>query len=354
MNEQELISKIQLLKEIKPSEDWVLSCRAKLAFRLEMDRKKSLLNKDVFVLRELFAFWGKSEAQLSFNWAHSMAVAVMVVLGGGILTTWAAGQSLPGSPLYPVKLTIERARVSASFSDESRLKLQAELADARLQELTDVVKSNDSDDQKVAKMSQVAKSIQDQLSTVNKQSPKAGAKIEPQKVLAAAKMVSDKASEAGKTLAAAKESISGDIKPDLSAKLADATQAVEEAGITALETMVANQDASNVKNEDIAIKLSEAIKKIEESIQAKEQKITQTNSLVDKSPIRAVLINQFEQSLDLLDKARGNLFRNDFKGSLDMLKAAMAIDDGTNKMTQDTVKPEVKGAASSTVMDLAK
>src|SRR3989344_6610383 len=316
MEDNELITKIQLLKAIKPSEDWVLSCRAKLAFRLEMDRKKSLLNKDVFVLRELFAFWSNSERQPSFNWAHSLAVAVLVVLGGGVLTVWAAGQSLPGSPLYPVKLTIERARVSTSFSDESRLKLQTELADARLQELTDVVRGNDSVDRKVEKISQVADSIQNQLSTVNEQLPKAGSKIEPQKALAAAKMVSDKASEAGKALAVAKEGLSGDIKPDLSAKLADATQAVEETGIMALETMVANQDASNVKNKDIAAKLAEAIKKTEDGVQAKEQKIAQVNSFADKSPIRAVLINQFEQSLDLLDKAKEALAKSDFKGAL--------------------------------------
>ena len=354
MEDNELITKIQLLKAIKPIEDWVLSCRAKLAFRLEMDRKKSLLNKDVFVLRELFAFWSNAVEQPSFNWAHSLAVAALVILGGGILTTWAAGQSLPGSPLYPVKLTIERARVSASFSDESRLKLQTELADARLQELTDVVKSNDSADQKVAKMSQVVESIQNQLSTVNEQLPKTGIKAEPQKTLAAAKMVSDKASEAGRALVAAKEGLSGDIKPNLTAKLADATEAVERAGITALETMVANQGVFDVKNDDISVKLSEAIKKTEDGIQAKELKITQASPAADKSPIRAVLINQFEQSLDLLDKAKEALIEDDFKGALEMLKAAKAIDNGTDKMTQDAVTPEVKGAASSTANDLVQ
>ena len=59
MNEQELISKIQLLKEIKPSEDWVLSCRGRLAFRLEMDRKKDILTKDTSALKELFDFLSK-------------------------------------------------------------------------------------------------------------------------------------------------------------------------------------------------------------------------------------------------------------------------------------------------------
>ncbi len=352
MDEKELINKIQLLKEIKPSEDWVLSCRGRLAFRLEMDRKKDILSKDTFVLKELFAFLSGSNRQSSFNLAHSLIIAVMVVLGGGALTVWAAGQSLPGSPLYPVKLAIERARVSASLSEDSRLQLQTQLADARLQELTDVVNSQDSADQKVEKMSQVVASIQDQLTTVNNQLPKAGIKTEPRKALAAAKMVSEKASQAGKALVAAKESISGDIKPDLNTKLADATKAVAKAGIAALESMIANQSSSAAEKKEIAVKLGQEIEKTEGDIKIKEQEIAQNNSFADKSPIRAVLINQFEQSLDLLDKAKEALAEDDMKGALEMLKAAKAIDSGTDKMTQNAVIQEVKGADSSTVEDL--
>ncbi len=352
MDDKELINKIQLLKAIKPSEDWVLSCRGRLAFRLEMDRKKDILSKDSFVLKELFAFLSGSNRQSSFNLAYSLIIAVMVVLGGGALTVWAAGQSLPGSPLYPVKLAIERARVSASLSEDSRLQLQTQLADARLQELTDVVNSQDSADQKVEKMSQVVASIQDQLTTVNNQLPKAGIKTEPRKALAAAKMVSEKASQAGKALVAAKESISGDIKPDLNTKLADATKAVAKAGIAALESMIANQSSSAAEKKEIAVKLGQEIEKTEGDIKIKEQEIAQNNSFADKSPIRAVLINQFEQSLDLLDKAKEALAEDDMKGALEMLKAAKAIDSGTDKMTQNAVIQEVKGADSSTVEDL--
>jgi len=117
---------------------------------------------------------------------------------------------------------------------------------------------------------------------------------------------------------------------------------------------VANQGVFDVKNDDISVKLSEAIKKTEDGIQAKELKITQASPAADKSPIRAVLINQFEQSLDLLDKAKEALIEDDFKGALEMLKAAKAIDNGTDKMTQDAVTPEVKGAASSTANDLVQ
>ena len=356
MDEKQLISKIQLLKEIKPSEDWVLSCRARLAFRLEMDRKKNLLNKDAFVLKELFAFLGNARQRPSFNWAHSFAVAAMVVVGGGTLTVWAAGQAMPGSPLYPVKLAVEKARVSASLSEESRFQLQTKLADARLQELTEVVNSNDSADKKVEKMSQVVESIQDQLATVNNRPSGADGEPKPQKAMAAAKMVSEKASQAGKTLASAKESISGDIKPDLSARLVDATKAVDDANIAALEIMIAsnnNDDRSATTTKEIADKLAAEISYTEKQVSAKEQKIADRNIIADSLPIRAVLINQFEQSLDLLEKAKEALVKNDLEGALEMLKAAKAIEFGTDKMTQNAVIPEVKGAATTTEVESA-
>lgn len=351
MDEKEFITKIQLLKEIKPSEDWVLSCRARMAFRLEMDRKKNILNKDVFILRELFAFWGNIQQKSSFNWAYSLAVALIVIIGGGVLIVWASGQAMPGSPLYPVKLAIERVRVSVSLSEESRLQLQTQLADARLRELTDVINSQDTNDQKIAKVSQVAESIQNQLTTINNQLPKIGVRTEPQK--ATAKMVSDKASQASKTLAAAKEMLPDSIKADLNTKLAEVTEAVDKVGITALEAMIANQDAG-VKKEEIALKLEEEIKKTEEQFKIKEKEMVQNDSFADKSPIRAVLINQFEQGLDLLDKAKDALAEDNFKGALEMLKAAKAIDSGTDKMTQNTVIPVVQEEASSTTTDLVK
>ncbi|HRY52402.1 MAG TPA: hypothetical protein P5089_00945 [Candidatus Portnoybacteria bacterium] len=354
MEDKELITKIQVLKEIKPSEDWVLSCRGKLAFRLEMGRKQDLLKKDTSTLKELFAFLGNTNRQPSFNLAYSLFIAALVVLGGGGATVWAAAQSLPGSPLYPVKLVMEKARVQMSLSAESRLQLQTQIADTRLQELEFVVNGQDSDALKVEKIFQVAEGMQDQLTIANDELPKVGDKAEPQKSLAVAKMVSDKASQASKAIIAAKESLSSDMKSDLTAKLSDAVKAAEKTGLAALEAMIMSQDISSTTKAEIAVKLQEEIKNTEEQVLVKEQKIAQANSFADKLPIRAVLINQFEQIHDLLDKAAESLNKGDFSGTLEMLKAAKAIDDGTDKVTENAVMPEVKGAASSTVDNLGK
>lgn len=344
MNEQELISNIQQLKNVKPTEEWVLSCRAKLAFRLEMNRKKDILRQDAFALKELFAFLGTAQKQPSFRWAHSLIIAVMVVLSGGAVTTWAAVNSMPGSPLYPVKLAIEKARVSASLSEESRLELQVKLADTRLQELEAVVQSQDNADQKAEKLSQVAASIQDQLTVAN---TKPGAAIEPKKALATAKIVSDRATQASRALAAAKDSLIDEVKPEIKQRLAEAAEAVDKTGIAALEAIITNQGVSSTTKGEIIAKLDEEIRLVASRVETKEKKIADTASLADKLPIRAVLINQFEQVLELLDKAKAALAKDDASGALEMLKAAKAIDSGADKMSQEAVLPEVKGAATS-------
>ena len=328
-----------------------MSCRARLAFRLEMGRKKDILAKDTFALKELFAFLvGAPQKQPSFRWAHSLIIAVMVVFGGSALTTLAAVKSLPGSVLYPVKLAIEKARVSASLSEESRLELQVKLADARLQELDAVVNSQDDADQKAEKLSQVAASIHDQLEVASTKT----AMVEPKKAIATAKIVSDRATQASRALTAAKESLSEEVKPEAKQKLTEATEAVEKTGIVALEALITSQGVSSSTKGEIIAKLDEEIKLVEGRVKSKEQKIADSDTFADRLPIRAVLINQFEQVLDLLDKAKEALAKEDAAKALDMLKAAKAIDSGADKMAQDGVLPEVKGAASSTVDNLGE
>lgn len=349
MEDKEILRKIKLLKAVEPTEEWVLSCRAKLAFRMEMSRKKDLLAKDTFALKELFSILVDGiKEQPSFQWVHSLIIAVIVVLGGGAITSWAAVNSLPGSPLYPVKLAIEKARVSASLSEESRLELQVKLADARLQELDAVVKSQDNAEQKAEKLSQVAASIQDQLTVANVKSKTV---IEPKKALATAKIVSDRATQASRALAAAKDSLPDEVKPEVKLKLNEATEAVEKTGIAALEALIINQGISSSTKEEIIAKLDEEIKLVESRVKIREQKIADSRFFADRLPIRAVLINQFEQVLELLDKAKEALAKDDAAKAIEMLKAARAINSGAEKMTQDAVLPEVKGATTNSDLE---
>ncbi len=66
---------------------------------------------------------------------HPMPIALIIalILGGGV--TFAAEQSLPGEALYPVKINVnEQVRSLLAVSDDAEARLQANLAERRLEE----------------------------------------------------------------------------------------------------------------------------------------------------------------------------------------------------------------------------
>jgi uncharacterized protein DUF5667 len=68
-------------------------------------------------------------ARLAF--AGAVAAALLV---GGLTSAAASGNSLPGDPLYPVKLAVERAQLAVAFDPAARARLHAQFADVRLNE----------------------------------------------------------------------------------------------------------------------------------------------------------------------------------------------------------------------------
>ncbi len=65
--------------------------------------------------------------------AYAGALAVALV-AGGITVAAASGDSLPGDPLYGVKLTVEQTQLATTFDSASRARLQLQFADVRLAE----------------------------------------------------------------------------------------------------------------------------------------------------------------------------------------------------------------------------
>ena len=106
--------------DVKPSADF----RAKARYQLQtmMAESKSLKRNNVFVPR----------------WAMAVcAVLLVFVLGGG--TVLAADGSMPGSPLYVVKLVTENVRIKLAGSEEKKVELYATMADRRVTEMAKMV-----------------------------------------------------------------------------------------------------------------------------------------------------------------------------------------------------------------------
>jgi len=131
MTEADLIKKIRLLKQIRPSKDWVLLTKREL-FKEETSVFKAYRNPASVILG-IFP-------RLFLN--YRFAVATFVVLG--ILasgTVNLAQNSLPGDFLYSVKRISEKGR-AIFVSEKEKPRAQLELANKRLDELTKIAEEN--------------------------------------------------------------------------------------------------------------------------------------------------------------------------------------------------------------------
>ena len=79
------------------------------------------------------------------SWGTAVAALVLaVVLLGGGGTVAAAGNSMPGEPLYQVKLAKEQIQLALTFSDMGKAELYNSLADIRVGEMVHVAAKGDS------------------------------------------------------------------------------------------------------------------------------------------------------------------------------------------------------------------
>jgi hypothetical protein len=101
------------------------------AFRLEA-RNRMLA---AAALRRRARRWnplaGLPRSVVRVAYAGALAVALMA---GGLTAAGASGNSLPGDPLYGVKLNVERAQLATTFDSAARARLQLQFADVRLAE----------------------------------------------------------------------------------------------------------------------------------------------------------------------------------------------------------------------------
>jgi len=73
--------------------------------------------------------------KLSKGWVQVTvsAVVALMITGGGVIA--ASGSSLPGQPLYSVKVFTEQVQMGLTFSEDARTQLYANLADRRVDEI---------------------------------------------------------------------------------------------------------------------------------------------------------------------------------------------------------------------------
>lgn len=160
MNEKELLSQLNNLKNIKPDGDWKRASREILLSQISggyYDAEKTELKKEnfVFSLKHLFA-------QPAFITITILAV----VLGGGVLSLNVSRNTKPGDSLYIAKIISEKARATFTFNDEDKAKLGLEFAGERAKEMSQVLAGSNDDEKKAEKVEKLANNIKKEISNV--------------------------------------------------------------------------------------------------------------------------------------------------------------------------------------------
>ncbi len=127
MTEKQLIAKIRQLRQIKPRQDWVIFTKERIFNEKPVSIRRQTpvfsLNSLIRVFQPKFAF---------------APLVVLIVLAGAFAF---AQDSLPGDMLFPLKRIVEKSQ-AVFLSEKEQPKRDIELANKRLDELTKIAESN--------------------------------------------------------------------------------------------------------------------------------------------------------------------------------------------------------------------
>ncbi len=208
MNEQELIRKIRTLKKIEPNKDWVNFCYQGIVQRQATSDQKQERQEGVFG-------W--------FSWSRfqpakiGIVVSLIMIFGFGG-TIFASFASSPGDFLYPVKIKAEKVPIILALKKEAKVRLQANLANKRVEEISKLTEDRplliEDMATNSAQIVSVAKNLNEEILSTHKrlQELQKEDKIKAAKV---AQEITSKVEQSEKILAQASRNSEGESKEEL-------------------------------------------------------------------------------------------------------------------------------------------
>ncbi len=273
---QNIILKLNMLKTVHPSESWVVETRKKVLSEapvfalkpLEYNSEHIYTRKSIFNLNNLFT----SKLAVSFS-------ALVFVLLGGTSVIYASKSSLPGEPLYAVKMANEGV-ILAVASDSDKGKIEIQQVGNRLEELAKV-SQNISDSKQEEKINKLYEEINVKSKKVDERLAKSNNNIKTAEKVSTAKVANDQYEKYGEVLAKITESMPDSMKEKVSPGANGALASAEKVNFSSLMIIVGNNalenSANTSSNDEIKDKLKKMIEKEKGPVKTTENKpITET------------------------------------------------------------------------------
>lgn len=246
-------------------------------------------------------------AEPQLNWAQKLLfskalqpVGVTIIViglafsGGSIVMVASAQGSLPGDTLYPVKIGIEKAQLSLTFSETRQAQLEMSFAASRLDEMNQLITKDGNTSQVAANVGQAVRHFNSSLNSVQKKL--SSAKIQADKKNAKSLAVAVAKTGSDETLLKLQDKIT-DIEKKIDqividqATLKEAKEVLGQTASTSEESLsIIRADTTNKNIEDVKVildnkdngKFRDVISKVEETKALVEATKQAVDSILDK------------------------------------------------------------------------
>lgn len=184
-----ITNKIKLLKDIKPDPDWLKSQRNNLLLEISGSGQQA---------KRAWSLPGFLFTQSAFKPVAAFCLLLLLVFSSGFLVVQGAKGSLPGDLLYPVKITLENAKMKIS-AQTSKPELEAGFVNNRADELSQIINKVEDPIEKKKNVVKAVDKLQAQIVSVKTHLDQV--KIaEPEKTAEVTDKVNEKLTEAKKAV----------------------------------------------------------------------------------------------------------------------------------------------------------
>lgn len=234
---QDIIEQLKLLKKthegMNPSPEWIETNREKLFSQIKNSVGSTPEPISFFASFESFMkFFISAKVYYSLRVAFVFFLAIGITVGGWIGGVSASHKCLPGEFCYNVKLAAEKTQVavaSVTGNTDKQVALHLEFASRRLEEIRQV--NTEFKSEAVKQLTKSVTSVGETLQEVKED--------DPQKAAAVAKDITKKTSDMARSLNDVSQG--GIVEADTVKDIADATQAINNTGIQALQVALEGQ-----------------------------------------------------------------------------------------------------------------
>lgn len=281
-NTSNIHNTLRSLGTTKPDSAWKESTKQRLMAQLDLHHEAavpvSLANFVSISIKETLG-------RLAWQPIGGVLIIFGLIVGPGMVTVNAAKGSLPGDALYPVKRSLERARITFALSNTKKAQLEVDLVSNRLHELQRITKEQAPGAQRRQNIALVLVELKKDTATVKTRLD--SIKNEPtstnKEAVELAKIIDQKTTEYQQTLQSAVEDLDEEAVQTTGGNIGQALATVQDVAINALDILVTQGPDSEkpLSQEELKTRVQQQLDSLKKSVDSFRGQLVQQPKVED-------------------------------------------------------------------------